>query len=101
MVVGVDAVFLAEDNIRIAVNGEVMRAHRGRRARHVRVGSPGTWEVLSSPSSTSGRAAADPVQAHERRAPRAWERTSEHNDGTAERRQRSKVGRTAGSRSSS
>jgi hypothetical protein len=53
--VGADAVAGAEGNTAaprsraVCPNGLVPRSRRGRRARHAREGSPGTWEAQLSP----------------------------------------------------
>jgi len=60
--VGADAVAGAEGNTaaprsRAACpNGLVPRSRRGRRARHAREGSPGTWEAQPSPPPRGGTA---------------------------------------------
>jgi len=61
-------------------------------------GSPGTWEILSSPAWVR-LGIRSKVLARESRAPRSREQTSERNAGTAKRRQRSAAGWAAGSRS--
>jgi hypothetical protein len=75
---GADGVWLPEGSIGDVRKGEDQPAHRGLRARHADEGSPGTWEILSSPRISVKGATVNNLLAHGGCAPHSWERSSGH-----------------------